>query len=216
MSKKKQNKNIRVPLIHPTIHLLLALVLFVLAVWLSRGADMQTWEISLFMGIYGWPEMLIPLFLVISWFGTIYALAILSVILFIKKRFNELLRLILTAVLAYELSGFAKDLWGRTRPNEILADVVNRDYYRGPGFPSGHMALAVAMAFVIGHYLPKKYHWVVAVWIIGVGLSRIYLGVHAPLDIVGGFAIGWFSYMLFRHVRLYPVRFGKRAKKSTK
>jgi membrane-associated phospholipid phosphatase len=36
----------------------------------------------------------------------------------------------------------------------------------------------------------------------------MYLGVHTPLDIVGGFAIGWGAYALFRHVRLYDVRFG--------
>ena len=90
------------------------------------------------------------------------------------------------------ITGVAKDLWGRARPNELLLDVVNLDYIvRGPGFPSGHMALATALAFTIGHYLPKKYHWVPIVWIVGVGLSRMYLGIHAPLDIVGGFAIGW-------------------------
>jgi membrane-associated phospholipid phosphatase len=128
-----------------------------------------------------------------------------------------LLRLLLTATLAYQLSGFAKDIWGRARPTEILANVLNLDYVvRGPGFPSGHMALATAMALTVGLYLPRKYQWIVPVWIIGVGLSRMYLGIHAPLDIAGGFAIGWLSYALFRHVRLQDIRFGKRRPSKAK
>jgi membrane-associated phospholipid phosphatase len=40
-------------------------------------------------------------------------------------------------------------------------------------------------------YLPKMWRWIVPVAGIGaVAWSRMYLGLHAPLDIVGGFAIG--------------------------
>jgi undecaprenyl-diphosphatase len=209
-----KHKKFKIPLIHPAWHVLLAFLLFVLSVVVSRSSDLLAWEETLFLWIYNWPVFLTPIFLVITQFGSIYVLAIISLFLSIKKKFNMLLRLLLASILAYQLSGFAKDLWGRTRPNELLVEVVNRDYFRGPGFPSGHAALATAMAFVVGHYLPKKYHWLVPVWIIGVALSRIYLGIHAPLDIVGGFAIGWFSYMLFRQVRLQPVKHGSRRKKK--
>ncbi len=211
MSKQKKFK---IPLLHPTVHVILAFLLFVFTTLVSRSSELLEWEETLFLWIYNWPAFLTPIFYVITQFGSIYVLAIISAGLALRKKFNMLIRLLLASILSYQLSGFAKDLWGRTRPNELLIEVVNRDYFRGPGYPSGHVALATAMAFVVGHYLPKKYHWVVPVWIIGVALSRIYLGIHAPLDIVGGFAIGWFSYMLFRHVRLFPVKFGK--KKSRK
>jgi len=49
-------------------------------------------------------------------------------------------------------------------------------------------------------YLPRRYRWVVPSAIIGVAISRIYLGVHAPLDIIGGFAIGWFCAEIVRFV----------------
>ncbi len=206
-------KKFKVPKVHPTIHVTAALLLFAISVILSQQAELLGWEESLFLSIYNWPEFLRPIFIFITWFGSIQVLAIIALVFLYQRQFNRLIRFLMTAVMAYGLSGFGKSLWGRTRPNELLTEVVARDYSYGPGFPSGHTALAVAMAFVVGHYMPKKYHWIVVIWIIGVALSRIYLGVHAPLDIVGGFAIGWFSYMVFRHVRLYPVKFGKRQKK---
>lgn len=212
---QKQKKTI-IPPLHPSVHVVLAFLLFLVSLIVSRSSEILSWEETLFLWIYNWPSFVTPLFFAITQFGSIYILALITAGLAIKKKFNMLIRLLLASLLAYEISGFAKDLWGRTRPNELLMDVVNRDYFRGPGFPSGHVALATAMAFVVGHYLPKKYHWLVPVWIIGVALSRIHLGIHAPLDVVGGFAIGWFSYMLFRHVRLFPVSFGKRKPKKTK
>jgi undecaprenyl-diphosphatase len=39
-------------------------------------------------------------------------------------------------------------------------------------------------------YVPKKWRWVIPIPIIAVGLARVYLGVHTPLDIIGGFAVG--------------------------
>lgn len=205
------------PKIHPTIQLGLALALFGISVWLSRGNDMHTWEIDLFLGIYNWPDVLRPLFFVMTQAGSIHMLAALLIIFLIKRQYHIVLRLLLTATLAYQLSGFAKDIWGRVRPHELLSGIYNLDYVvRGPGFPSGHTALATAMALVICRYLPRKWRWVVPVWIIGVGLSRLYLGVHAPLDILGGFAIGWIAYALFCHVRLQDIKFGKHQPRKAK
>ncbi|HYF96807.1 MAG TPA: phosphatase PAP2 family protein [Patescibacteria group bacterium] len=197
--------------IDPTIQLFLALGLFAITVIASRGVDMAGWEITLFQSIYNLPDFLHPVFLIITQMGSIYMLGLLLILYLIKKHHHIVLRLLLTGTLAYLVTGVAKDLWGRARPNEILIDVVNLDYVvRGPGFPSGHTALATALALTLMHYLPKKYHWIVPAWIVGVGLSRMYLGIHAPLDILGGFAIGWASYALFRHVRLYDIKFGKK------
>lgn len=200
-----KNKKI-FPKINPTIQLLLAVVLFTGAAWASNGQDISQWEIDLFQFAYNLPDFLQPLFLIITQFGSIWILGLLLVLYLFKRHYHIVLRLLMTGTTAYLVSGFAKDIWGRVRPNELLTDIVNLDYIvRGPGFPSGHTALAVALALTIGHYLPRRYRWIVPVWIIGVGLSRMYLGIHFPLDILGGFAIGWASYALFRHVRLYDI-----------
>lgn len=210
------NKQKKKPLLaSPTVQVVAAVLLFAASVWASRAADMTQWETHLFLAIYNWPDFLLPFFLVVTQFGSVYALALLVVLYFFSKRYHIVLRMLMSGLLAYLLAGFAKDMWGRLRPIDILADVVSREYtVRGPGFPSGHTALAVAIALTIGHYLPRKYRWCVPVLIVGVAISRVYLGVHAPLDLVGGFAIGWFSYALFRHVRLQDVSPFRRQKRQ--
>lgn len=209
--KKIWLNKIKIPKIHPTIQLALAVLLFVVAVVFSRGNDMTEWEVSIFLAIYNLSDTLWTPFFFITQTGSIHMLGILLLVFLIKKKYHLVLRLLLTATLAYQLSGFAKDIWGRLRPNEILPGIYNLDYVvRGPGFPSGHTALATAMALVVGFYLPRKYQWIIPIWIIGVGLSRIFLGIHAPLDIVGGFAIGWIAYALFRHVRMQDISFRKK------
>lgn len=59
----------------------------------------------------------------------------------------------------------------------------------GPSFPSGHAAVAFAGAFVLSRVAPRGrvVWWPIAVVI---SYSRIYLGVHYPLDVVFGAAAG--------------------------
>ncbi len=212
-SEMKQSKN-KPYRFTPTTQLLAASALFVVAVLWSRGSFLHDWEVSLFQFVYNFSDKLLLPFLVITQFGSVYLLAVLLLVYGFKRRYHVVLRMLLTGLLAYLLAGFAKYTWGRDRPDGLLEGVTNLDFAQGPGFPSGHVALATAVAFTMGHYLPKKYHWLVPIWVIGVAISRVYLGVHAPLDILGGFAIGWGAYALFRHVRLHDVSFG--AKKTAK
>ncbi len=59
------------------------------------------------------------------------------------------------------------------------------------GFPSGHATLSTVVALTLLPYLPKWIGFIGAPIFIGlVCLSRLYLGVHFPLDIIGGMAIG--------------------------
>ncbi len=61
----------------------------------------------------------------------------------------------------------------------------------GLGFPSGHTAVAAALATAAGPYLGRRgrrISWC-GIWI--VAIARIYVGAHFPLDTVGGAALGW-------------------------
>lgn len=188
----------------PTHQLMCALALFAAATLVSRGAGMHPWEISFFTAVYNWPDFLHPVFFAVTQLGSVHALAILLLGFLLAKRYHIVLKLLMTAALAYLVTGLAKDMWGRVRPHEFLLNVVNLDYVvRGPGYPSGHMALATAMALVVGYHLPRAHRWILVILLAAVGLSRMYLGIHAPLDIIGGFAIGWAAYALVRHVRIY-------------
>jgi undecaprenyl-diphosphatase len=56
-------------------------------------------------------------------------------------------------------------------------------------FPSGHTAVIFSAAFVVARYYPRQASWAyaVAVW---VGVTRLYVGVHYPSDLLGGAALG--------------------------
>ncbi|MCL6432337.1 MAG: phosphatase PAP2 family protein, partial [Anaerolineae bacterium] len=74
----------------------------------------------------------------------------------------------------------------------------------GPGFPSGHtQSVTVAFGYVASQLQRWPVHIVAAALVLLVGVSRIYLGVHYPHDVLGGLAIGYLTLLLF--VRLAPV-----------
>lgn len=200
MAKNKPKIHFR---LNATKQLYIAIALFAFAAYLSRKSKFARGEEEIFNAIYGLPDILLPFFLVITQLGNVFILFGLSIFYIFRQQLHITLRLLLSGSLAYLLSGVAKDLFGRPRPLELLDNLVTRDLMvRGPGFPSGHSAMATAIALTIGIHLPHKHKWVVPAIIVGVGLSRIYLGVHAPLDVVGGIAIGWASAELFRHVNI--------------
>ena len=84
-----------------------------------------------------------------------------------------------------------KNLAARTRPYEVIEGLTS---LIGPqsdfSFPSGHTAASFAFATVILFTAPKKYSVPTLILATLIALSRIYLGVHYPTDILGGIVIG--------------------------
>jgi undecaprenyl-diphosphatase len=93
--------------------------------------------------------------------------------------------------LAYVLANLAKAAADRPRPYEVIADAVLRQPpAHGTSFPSSHTSVAVATVIALLPFLPRALTGPVIAYAVLVGWSRIYLGVHYPLDVVGGAGIG--------------------------
>jgi membrane-associated phospholipid phosphatase len=59
----------------------------------------------------------------------------------------------------------------------------------GNSFPSGHAATSFAGAVLLGHFFPRALPALLALAAL-VAVSRVYIGVHYPLDVLGGAALG--------------------------
>jgi undecaprenyl-diphosphatase len=81
-----------------------------------------------------------------------------------------------------------KDLVKRPRPEGASKTyfLIKDDY----SFPSGHALAIFLAASVLGSYLGRKYYIVGCVVALAVSLSRLYLGVHYPSDVLAGAVIG--------------------------
>ncbi|MDR3329139.1 MAG: phosphatase PAP2 family protein [Prevotellaceae bacterium] len=103
-------------------------------------------------------------------------------------------------------SGFVKPLFCRLRPSHALGEAVHvvREYRGGRyGFVSSHAANWFAIAVFALHVVRSKPFTIfILLCAAFVAYTRIYLGVHYPLDILcGGLlgaAIGWVVALLYR------------------
>jgi glycosyltransferase 2 family protein len=100
-------------------------------------------------------------------------------------------RLTLVGSLAWTGSKLVKPIARRGRPSSVLdaARILGRPQ-TGLGYPSGHAAVAVAMAAATGSRVPPT--WRVPIWsaVAAVSAARIYVGAHLPLDVAGGAVLG--------------------------
>ena len=83
-----------------------------------------------------------------------------------------------------------KELFERVRPCNALPDVITPvGCAGGYSFPSNHALNNFAAAVLLLRIFPK-YKWIFLITAMLVSISRIYLGVHYPSDVLGGAIIG--------------------------
>jgi undecaprenyl-diphosphatase len=95
------------------------------------------------------------------------------------------------AGLAWALANAAKAIADRPRPYEVIADAVLRQQpAHGTSFPSSHTAVTVAVVIALVPFLARPVAAAGMGYAVLVGWSRVYLGVHYPLDVLAGAGIG--------------------------
>jgi undecaprenyl-diphosphatase len=95
----------------------------------------------------------------------------------------------------------------RVRPCYVLDNVVVRTsprHYKGPSFPSGHVQFILSNMLVLTTIVSQNTNMSVWLWMLPlliamtvlVALSRVYVGVHYPTDVIGGIFSGIIIYLL--------------------
>jgi undecaprenyl-diphosphatase len=149
-------------------------------------------------GIFGWHGKrlldLLMIGLTRSADGYYYCLVALVLFLFSMEIAPNFL---VAALIAYGIEvtvhGILKNKVKRNRPCATLPGIerllVPPDEF---SFPSGHTAAAFVMASLLSSFVPSLFFAVFA-WSWLVGVSRIYLGLHYPTDVLAGAFLGVMS-----------------------
>ena len=99
-------------------------------------------------------------------------------------------RMAVLLLLSSYLNVYLKDLFQQPRPFD-LDPSVQLAPVGGYGLPSGHAQSAVVVWGVIAAWARQRWFWGVAIGLMAlIGFSRIYLGLHFPTDVLGGWMIG--------------------------
>jgi undecaprenyl-diphosphatase len=112
---------------------------------------------------------------------------VLAVVIALWRRNVFAFALTAIAVLAADgIAGIVKTLVGEKRPNDPDPLIAIPHSH---SFPSGHTATAFAGATVLSFFVPRAApaFYVLAA---AIAYSRLYVGVHFPLDVAGGIVIG--------------------------
>jgi len=96
------------------------------------------------------------------------------------------------------INSLAKYLFKIPRPGALDSRINVLSEQTSPSFPSGHAQGTLVNWGYLAYCFRNTVFWVVAILVIlGVGLSRIVLGVHFPQDILGGWLIGLVVLVLY-------------------
>jgi membrane-associated phospholipid phosphatase len=151
-------------------------------------------EVSVFEEVNGWSRWVGAPLEAVMQLGTLAAGMVLIVAVgaaTLPRRPRPVVAIAAATVAAWQLDDVLKELIERPRPERLLPDgAIVRDEADGFGFPSGHTTMAFALAAVLHPLLPSRVRWIPWALAVSVGVARVHVGVHWPMDVVGGAALG--------------------------
>lgn len=174
---------------------LTGLVMFA-ASWLVCARGTATWDTRLFQEINhpasGVAAVLTPLSKLFLPAGIAVAVVLGVVYFWLRNRsVIPIAAAAASAGLAWILAHAAKAAVSQPRPYEVIPNAILRqDPARGTSFPSAHTCVAVAVVVVLIPFLSRRAASAAVGYAILLGWSRVYLGVHYPLDVVAGAGLG--------------------------
>lgn len=139
--------------------------------------------------------------ILVTSFGLLYVGIIIALLLYFfgNHRAKGVAKLLVVSLLVtYIVVGIVKYGILRPRPYTQIASLVVLNYESDPSFPSGHTALATVTALCLSEYFGHKRLFILIPLV--VALSRMYIGVHYPSDVLGGFLIGIIITFLCRYL----------------
>lgn len=188
---------------------ILSVLCFILIASLLKGQWIAHFDNSMISLVQGterpWLTSLMKCFTFIGSTPVVIIISILCLFLFFKflhHRMELILFLVLIAGTAI-LNQLLKIIFHRERPS--LHRLIQESGY---SFPSGHsmeaFALYAAIAFLLWRHVPTKRGrtaviLISMIMILMIGISRIYLGVHFPSDVVGAYLASgfWFTFSVW-------------------
>jgi membrane-associated phospholipid phosphatase len=167
------------------------------------------------------PDGLNPFFLVLTEMGDkkgigIVALLVLGWLLLIKRNFLGAAAIALSVAIGNEVNKLLKDLIARPRP-----ELEHLGHVDSLSFPSGHAMVGLTFYFLIAYIALEEFKsstvkkmiiFLVTLFLLLIGSSRIILQVHYPTDVIGGFAFGYIWVM----VSLFIYNFFKKKLKNNR
>jgi len=182
--------------VHLPRHVLLlagaAAAFFVAFLIVDRSTEsVPRWEIDLTTWVNDAPDVLAGVLWPIMQLGSFFAPIVIGILAAYVYGWRRGLAVIVSGVGAWFLAKFVKDVVSRERPLAFIPTIdVREGEGSGLGFVSGHTAVAFAIATALLPVLPLRGRVIAYALATTVGLARIVFGVHFPLDVVGGAALG--------------------------
>src|SRR5512142_3367601 len=186
-----QERSLTEVLADPRIRLGAGTAALLLTAMAVRRDRVSPWEAAVFRAVNGLPDALHAPAWAIMQLGTLGAAPAAAGAAWLAGDPELAGRLLASGTGTWALSKLVKQVVRRPRPAALLAGTRCRGREAaGLGYLSGHAGVAVALGAAALPRLGPTGRALVLGAVPAIGLARIYVGAHLPLDVVGGAALG--------------------------